>query len=175
MTFSLAAVLAAVTIAAAVQATPASAQSITEKAERDEVAFVSKNDPVMAAAMTKARQTLPDFLKIAAAPPPKTEAFAVKVAIREGAQAEYFWILPFEPKAGSQGDTFTGKLDNTPRLVRNTRMGDTLNFTKAEIVDWMYIDNGVMKGNATACAVMRKGTQKDRDAFKKRFGLDCDL
>ena len=168
MTFSFVAILAAATIAVAV---PASAQSITEKAERDEVALVSKNDPVMAAAMTKARATLPDFLKIAAAPPAKTEAFAVKVAIREGANAEYFWIIPFEPK----GDAFTGKLDNTPRLVRNTKMGDTLSFTKAEIVDWMYMDNGAMKGNHTACALMKKATQKDRDAFKKRFGLDCDL
>jgi len=168
MTFGFVAILAAAAIAVAV---PASAQSITEKAERDEVALVSKNDPVMAAAMTKARATLPDFLKIAAAPPAKTEAFAVKVAIREGANAEYFWIIPFEPK----GDTFTGKLDNTPRLVRNTKMGDTLSFTKAEIVDWMYMDNGAMKGNHTACALMKKATQKDRDAFKKRFGLDCDL
>jgi uncharacterized protein YegJ (DUF2314 family) len=156
---------------AVTQTFPASAQSITEKAERDEVALVSKNDPAMAAAMTKARATLPDFLKLAAAPPAKTEAFAVKVAIREGAHAEYFWILPFEPK----GDAFTGKLNNAPRLVRNTKMGDALNFSKAEIVDWMYIDNGVMKGNHTACAVMKKATQKDRDAFKKRFGLDCDL
>jgi uncharacterized protein YegJ (DUF2314 family) len=170
MTSSFVAVFAALAIAAAVQ-TSASAQSITEKAERDEVAFVSRSDPVMAAAMTKARATLPDFLKLAAAPPAKTEAFAVKVAIREGANAEYFWIIPFEPK----GEAFTGKLDNTPRLVRNTKMGDTLSFTKAEIVDWMYMDNGAMKGNHTACAVMKKATQKDRDAFKKRFGLDCDL
>jgi uncharacterized protein YegJ (DUF2314 family) len=168
MTFRIFAALAAVF--AAIQTFPASAQSITEKAERDEVALVSKNDPAMAAAMTKARATLPDFLKLATAPPPKADAFAVKVAIREGAHAEYFWITPFEQK--SEG--FTGKLDNTPRLVRNTKMGDTLTFTKAEIVDWMYIDNGVMKGNHTACAVMKKATQKDRDAFKKRFGLDCD-
>jgi uncharacterized protein YegJ (DUF2314 family) len=169
MPSSVVAVFAALTIAAVIQ-TSASAQPITEKAERDEVALVSKNDPVMAAAMSKARASLPDFLKLAAAPLPKTDAFAVKVAIREGANAEYFWIIPFQPK----GETFSGKLDNTPRLVRNTKMGDTLNFTKAEIVDWMYMDNGAMKGNATACAVMMKATQKDRDAFKKRFGLDCD-
>jgi uncharacterized protein YegJ (DUF2314 family) len=149
---------------------PSSAQPITEKAERDEVALVSKNDPVMAAAMQKARQTLPDFLKVAAAPPAKAEGFAVKVAIREGATAEYFWIVPFETK----GNAFTGTLDNTPRLIRKTKMGDALNFTKDEIVDWMYMDDGVMKGNHTACAVMKKATQKDRDAFKKRFGLDCD-
>lgn len=168
MTLRIFAALAA--MFAAIQTFPASAQSITEKAERDEVALVSKNDPAMAAAMTKARATLPDFLKLAAAPPAKADAFAVKVAIHDGAHVEYFWITPFEQK--SEG--FAGKLDNTPRLVRNTKMGDALTFSKAEIVDWMYIENGVMKGNHTACAVMKKATQKDRDAFKKRFGLDCD-
>ncbi len=85
--------------------------------------------------------------------------------------AKYFWIVPFK----SKGDAFTGTLDNAPRLVRNVKMGQAFEFTRGEIVDWMYLDNGAMKGNYTACALMKKATQKDRDAFKKRFGLDCDL
>jgi len=158
-------------IMAAIQVSPASAQSLMGKVERDEIALVSKNDPGMATAMQKARDTLPEFLKAAAAPQAGAEGFAVKVAIREDANAEYFWIFPFEPK----GDAFTGKLNNTPRTVRGVKNGDTLNFSKAEIVDWMYMDKGAMKGNYTACALVKKGSQKDRDAFKKRFGLDCDL
>lgn len=157
-------------IMAALYASPSSTQSLINKAERDEIALVSKNDPGMAMAMQKARDTLPEFLKAAAAPPAGAEGFAVKVAIREGANAEYFWISPFEPK----GDAFTGRLNNAPRMVRGVKNGDPLNFSKAEIVDWMYMDKGAMKGNYTACAMLRKGTQKDRDAFRKRFGLDCD-
>lgn len=157
-------------ITAALQAAPASAQPLINKAERDEIVLVSKNDPGLATAMQKARETLPAFLKLAAAPQAGAEGFAVKVAIREGDNAEYFWIFPFEPK----GDAFTGKLNNTPRTVRTVKNGDTLNFSKGEIVDWMYMDKGAMKGNYTACAMLKKGTQKDRDAFKKRFGLDCD-
>ena len=93
-----------------------------------------------------------EFLKLAATPPAGASGFSVKVAIRDGNNAEYFWITPFTPK----GEAFTGKLNNSPRSVRrNMKMGDTLNFTKAEIVDWMYIDKGGMKGNYTACALMR--------------------
>jgi uncharacterized protein YegJ (DUF2314 family) len=156
-------------IAAALQASPAPAQ-LMNKAERDEIVLVSKSDPGMAAAMLKARDTLPEFLKVAAAKQAGAEGFAVKVAIREGGNAEYFWIFPFEPK----GDAFTGKLNNNPRTVRGVKNGDTLNFGKGEIVDWMYMDKGAMKGNYTACALLKKGSQKDRDAFKQRFGLDCD-
>jgi uncharacterized protein YegJ (DUF2314 family) len=169
MPVRIAALLAAALIA--LPASPSAAQPITEKAERDEVALVAKSDPAMAAAMRKARDSLSDFLKIAAAPPEKTEGFAVKVAIRDGAHAEYFWIVPFKRK----DDAFTGTLDNAPRLVRNVKMGQAFEFSRSEIVDWMYLDNGAMKGNHTACALMKKATQKDRDAFKKRFGLDCDL
>ena len=71
---------------------PAAAQTVTEKAERDEIATVAKSDPVMAAAMHKAQAELPGFLALSVAPQPGMKGFAVKVAIREGQEAEYFWI-----------------------------------------------------------------------------------
>ena len=153
-------------IIAAIQVSTSSAQSLMNKAERDEIVIVSKNDPGMAAAMQKARDSLDGFLKLAATPPAGASGFSVKVAIRDGNDAEYFWITPFTPK----GENFTGKLNNSPRNVRRSlKMGDTLNFTKAEIVDWMYIDKAGMKGNYTACALMK--SPKDRAAFKHASGL----
>ena len=100
------------------------AQSITRKAERDELAIVAKSDPAMAKAMSKARQTLPDFLGTAAAPKAGMEGFAVKVAIREGDAAEYFWIAPFTAKDGK----FSGEINNRPRSVRSVKLGETITF-----------------------------------------------
>jgi uncharacterized protein YegJ (DUF2314 family) len=169
MTSRISAMLLLSIIVAAIQASPASAQSLMGKAERDEIVLVAKNDPTMAAAMQKARDSLDGFLKLAATPPAGAQGFSVKVALRDGNNAEYFWITPFTPK----GDAFTGKLNNSPRNVRrDMKLGDTLTFTKAEIVDWMYINKAGMKGNYTACALMK--SPKDRAAFKQRFGLDCD-
>ena len=80
---------------------PATAQTILERAERDELAIVSKNDPNMVAAMRKVRDTLQDFLKLARAPRPSTSGFAVKVAIRDkNTENEYFWITPFKEQDG---------------------------------------------------------------------------
>jgi uncharacterized protein YegJ (DUF2314 family) len=150
---------------------PAAAQSITQKAEHDELAIVAKSDPAMAAAMGKARQTLPDFLSTAAAPKQGMEGFAVKVAIREGDNAEYFWITPFTTKDGA----FSGAINNRPRSVHSVKLGQTITFNQSEIVDWMYMDGEKMKGNYTACALLKSAAKQEADEFKKRFGLDRDF
>jgi uncharacterized protein YegJ (DUF2314 family) len=152
-------------------AVAAAAQTITQKAERDELAIVAKSDPIMARAMSEARQTLPDFLDVAAAPKPGLEGFAVKVAIREGDNAEYFWITPFTAKGGE----FSGAINNTPREVHSVKLGQTITFNRSEIVDWMYLDGGKMKGNYTACALLKSASKQEAEEFKKRFGLDCDF
>lgn len=158
--------------AASLAASAPGAPSIVDRAERDEVAIVAECDPDMADAMREARATLRGFLKLAHAPRPKMEGFAVKVAIREDDDnAEYFWISPFEHKAGR----FTGNINNTPRTIGNVRMGDAIAFTATDIVDWMYMDGGRMKGNYTARALLKNASQEEKDAFKKRFGLDCDF
>lgn len=157
--------------AATLAAAPAGAQTITQKAERDEVAVVGKNDPVMAAAMTKARASLPDFLALAAAPKPGMEGFAVKVAIHEGDDAEYFWIVPFTINNGQ----FSGKINNRPDVVHSVKMGQTISFAQSEIVDWMYLDGGKMMGNYTACALLKSAPKSEVEEFKRRFGLNCDL
>lgn len=165
------AVLLSAGVAVGLTPRPADAQTPTQKAERDELAFVAKSDPVMAKAMSKARQTLPDFLSTAAAPKAGMDGFAVKVAIREGDQAEYFWITPFTPK----DDTFSGEINNRPRLVHSVKLGQTITFDRSEIVDWMYMDGNKMKGNYTACALLKSASKQEVDEFKKRFGLDCDF
>ena len=165
------AMLLSAAMAAGLTARLADAESPTKKAERDELAFVAKSDPVMAKAMSKARATLPDFLSTAAAPKAGMDGFAVKVAIRDGEQAEYFWITPFTTKDGA----FSGEINNTPRLVHSVKLGQTITFDKSEIVDWMYLDGDNMKGNYTACALLKSASKREVEEFKKRFGLDCDF
>jgi uncharacterized protein YegJ (DUF2314 family) len=121
---------------------PVVAQTILERAERDETTPVPRDDPDMVAAMRKARATLTDFLTLARAPRPGTSGFAVKVAIREKGKNEYFWITPFEEREGR----FTGRINNTPRGVKSVTFGQTFAFTENEIVDWLYMDGGKMKG-----------------------------
>ena len=100
-------------------ASPLGAQTILERAARDEIATVADSDPAMAAAIRKARSTLADFLKLAATPRPGTDAFSLKVAVHEDERVEYFWITPFS----NSGAQFSGEIDNTPRVVHSVEDG----------------------------------------------------
>jgi uncharacterized protein YegJ (DUF2314 family) len=94
--------------------------------------------------------------------------FSVKIAIPAANGAEFFWIHPF----AHVDDRFIGQISNTPRSAVNLKMGDTVSFVKNEIVDWMYMDAGRMRGNYSAHAILKSARPEDREAFKRRFGLD---
>ena len=158
-------------IAVASSATLLDAQTISEKAQRDDIVNMSEDDPTMSAAMRKARSTLSGFLTLAQAPEPKMEGFSVKVGVRDHGQVEYFWITPFEHKDGR----FSGVVNNRPRTVRNVTFGQSITFAENEIVDWMYMDHGKMKGSFTTCAILKREPRADADAMMKQYGLACDL
>lgn len=151
----------------------AAAQGIVDRSRRDEIVRMKDQDPAMAAAFRKARATLDEFLRIASTPPPNTTSFAVKVAIADDRETEYFWILPFV----REDEMFKGKLNNTPRLVRHVSEGQEIRFKRSEIVDWTYVDVAKrrMHGNFTACALLTKETPAEAAKFRKQYGLECDL
>src|SRR5262245_32644931 len=148
---------------------PAVAQNLMDKATRDDITLVPRNDPDMAAAMRKARAALPEFFALVRKPNAFTTGFAVKVAVRDKNEVEYFWVTPFTEQDGR----FTGRINNTPRLVTTVKFGQPFTFSEGEIVDWLYLDAGRMKGNYTACALLKREPSQAAD-FKKKFGLDCE-
>ena len=145
--------------------------TLVDKASRDDIARVQKDDPDMAAAFRKARETLPEFLALARAPRPTATNLAVKIAIPAGDSNEYFWLAPFEPRGG---DKYAGRISNTPRLAKQVKLGQVVEFSEAEIVDWVYMENGKMRGNFTACALLKREPAEQVEAMKKQYGLSCD-
>lgn len=145
-------------------------QSFLGRAKRDEVVLVTKDDPAMEAARTKARATLAAFLATARQPTPAMRNFALKVKVSDDNGVEYFWVTQFS----ANGGRFSGKIDNTPRTVRSVTAGQIIEFHEGEITDWMYMDSGKMKGNYTACALLQREPKDQQDAVKNRFGLNCD-
>jgi len=150
----------------------ADAESLIDKSKRDGIAMVERGDPDMAVAYKRARETLPDFLKLAREPRPTTKAFAVKVPIPYGNRndAEFFWISPFEQR----GETYVGRVSNTPRLAKTVKLGQAIQFAEAEIVDWLYQEDGKMIGNFTTCALLKREPPDQAAAFMKQYGLSCD-
>ena len=156
----------------------ASAQTVMERARQDQIVSVPDGDDAMEAAFAKARATLDDFLALLAKPPPNTGVYTVKLRIvdpRSNA-VEFFWVGDLN----RSGDSFSGRIDNTPRSVTNVREGQVVRFTRAEIYDWMYVDdnfinaNRSMVGNFTLCAILTREKPEEAAAVKRETGLVCD-
>lgn len=165
-------VLAAVGLVgmAATKAGPfAPGNPIEAKARRDEAFVVAKDDPAILAARDKALATLDRFLAVNERRPPNSRAYALKVAVRDGDRVEWFWIRDFV----REGSRFRGAIDNTPRVVRTVQNGQQIAFQRADIGDWMYLQDGRMMGNYTACALIAKEDRQAREQFERKFGLDC--
>jgi uncharacterized protein YegJ (DUF2314 family) len=144
--------------------------SLMDKARRDDVALVEKGDPDMAAAFRKARETLPEFLALARAPRPTASKLAVKIAIPAGDDDEYFWVTQF----AQRGDKYAGRINNTPRAAKQVSFGQVIEFSEAEIVDWLYMEDGKMRGNFTACALLKREPPDQIEAMRKQYGLSCE-
>lgn len=148
---------------------PAAGQSLVDRAKRDETVRVKSDDPEMTAAIAKAKAGLPAFLALAAKPADNQRNFAIKLRVQLGNDAEFIWIRPFE----RNGDDFVGRVVSQPRNIADLNYGDPLAFKLKHIADWSYLEDGRMKGNATACVLLARETPSERAAFRARYGLDC--
>lgn len=158
-------------IAAMLMASHAYGQALQRKLRDDKTIWIATGDPEMAAAMRKAQATLSAFLAVADAPRASTSLFSVKVGIPAKGAVEYFWIDHFT----HQNDRFSGKIDNEPDIAETVKLGDTITFNRDQIVDWMYVENGRMKGNFTACVLFKREPREQALAVIAKYGMDCRL
>jgi uncharacterized protein YegJ (DUF2314 family) len=148
-------------------------QTVLEKAQKDELSFVPKDDPTMARAFAKARESLDQFLTLLLDAPPYMQSPGVKVGISDGNRVEFFWIS----NVAQKGEKFSGLINNQPRSVKSVRMGQNYEFGRAQIVDWTFVDarSNKMIGNFTACALLTREPPDQAAAFRRQYGLDCDF
>ena len=151
--------------------TLACTQFIPERAQNDEMPIAQSEEPALRRATEKAQATLDDFLTKAKQPPAGTSSYALKVRFQEGRDAEYFWVEEFTWSDGS----FTGRINNEPRLVKSIQPGQIYKFSRSQVADWKYLDekNGKTFGNFTACALLSNEPPAQAEEIKRRDGLDC--
>ena len=150
-----------------------SAQTVLERAARDELVFMRDEEPAMRKAFARAAATLDDFLAKARALSSQHSSFSLKVAVSQGDNTEYFWVNDFAEKADG---SFEGAIGNEPRIVKTVKLGQRYAFPRERIVDWLYVDRAErrMVGNFTLCALLTKESRAEAEAVKQRFKLDCD-
>ncbi len=149
---------------------PALAETVAQKANRDGGFKVRDDDIAMKAAFARAQETLPAFIEALDGKVEGASDFAVKVPIIQGAQTEYFWLN----ELSHRGDRFTGKINNRPELVGNVTFGQQLTFLRSRIRDWGYYRDGKLQGHFTTCVLLAKEDPREAQELKEQIGLSCE-
>jgi uncharacterized protein YegJ (DUF2314 family) len=150
------------------------------------ISYVPKSDPAMSAAFAQAAASLDGFLKAWRNPPPGAKAFALKIGLTDSASppgyiivppngdapsaVEWFWVVDLHV----DGDAFSGAINNDPEELRNVSSGQMIHFARKDVGDWMYMQDGKIVGDATACPALAHSSEADRRQMEEQFGLKCD-
>lgn len=137
---------------------------------KDTTVTIATADPKLKDAKARAVATVDDFLQVALSQKPGTSKHAVKIPITDGQNTEVFWVNHITRQPDGR---FSGRIDNTPTLVKTVKTGQTLSFSKDQIVDWVYMERGRMTGNFTICVLLDETTEPKLSEVQKTFGVDC--
>ncbi|HEU4669323.1 MAG TPA: DUF2314 domain-containing protein [Dyella sp.] len=150
--------------AIAVFVCPAQAQQA-----RDRAVIVDRDDTGMLAAIEHARSTLDSFLALHAHPPAGATGFKLKVRFPYAQGSEYMWVTPFKEVPGG----FVGTLADEPRYATDLANGQQVRFTRRDISDWGYVQDGRQKGSFTVCVLFRHMPKAEADAYRRDYHFDC--
>ena len=137
--------------------------------DRSPVIDFANGDPEMAAAITKARATLPAFWASYEAPKASEEGHSLKARFpvpgrRNG--GEHIWMAEVKKLPGGR---YSGRFANQPRDLPGKRAGDLVQFAEADISDWMFMRGGKIVGGETIRPMLRHMPKADADALRARL------
>jgi uncharacterized protein YegJ (DUF2314 family) len=128
----------------------------------DKVVDFSKADPVMNAAIEKARGSLPQFWTMFAAPQSGIDDFSLKLAVTDEQGTEHFWCSEIEGNA----DKASCRIANEPQIVQNVAMGQRVDVDPAIISDWMYQKDGKIVGAQTLRVIVKTMPPEEAEQYK---------
>jgi uncharacterized protein YegJ (DUF2314 family) len=136
----------------------------TQPAPRDpNVAMVQEDDPVMAAAVKRARSQLAGFFARLAAPATGDSDFSVKFNLADS--GEFIWAGDLRRENGR----LTGALGNHP-IHPDYRIGQRVEIAEAGIIDWTYLRGSVMQGHHTTRVLVDRMEPERAAAVRSALG-----
>ena len=135
----------------------------SEKESPNNLYYTQSEDKEMNDAILTAKSTLDQFDKALISNKFDTSTFALKVKFPTVTGAEHIWATSIVIKDGH----YFGVVDNLPDLTTKVNFGDRIQLDKENISDWMYADNGVLRGGYTMRLIRSRMTpekQKKNDA-----------
>jgi uncharacterized protein YegJ (DUF2314 family) len=136
---------------------------LTACSKRDKVVGVGDDDPEMAAAIAKARQTLPQFWQVFDKREHGETNFVLVVRITDKGHIEHFSVTDFERRDGKTMVT----INNAPKIVASVKLGDRIEIPEADITDWSYMRDGKYVGMITFKARFKHMRAADVEQARK--------
>jgi uncharacterized protein YegJ (DUF2314 family) len=135
--------------------------------ERSPVVDVSSANAAMAAAIGKARATLPTFWASYEAPKSSETGHSLKARFANPKNdGEHIWMAEVKKLPGGR---YSGRFANQPRDLPGKRAGDLVEFAEADISDWMFMRNGKIVGGETIRVLLKSLPKADADALRARL------
>jgi len=140
----------------------------TQKPEeqKGEVENVQYDKAEMKNAIETAQSTFDAFVERFKNPQPGDEDFNVKVRIKDKSGVEDFWIGDLKLDA----EPYSGIIGHDPGVIRSVKMNQEYSFSRSDIVDWMYMENGKMQGNYTLRVLLKSMPEEEAEQIKKNIG-----
>jgi len=141
----------------------------TEEVNRDgNIIFVTSEDSLMNEAIGKARERWNIFIKSFAEKKEYQENFGVKYPFELEDGYEHVWLNNLKLKNG----ILIGSVNNDPEFTREVKYGDRVKVDPRKISDWMYFENGKLKGGYTILAAIESLPEEQKKAMKISFGIE---
>jgi uncharacterized protein YegJ (DUF2314 family) len=118
---------------------------LTACSKRNKFVGIGDDDPEMAAAIAKARQTLPQFWQVFDKREHGESNFVLVVRITDKGRIEHFSTTDFDRRDGKTMVT----ISNHPNIVASVKLGDRIEIPEADITDWSFMRDGKYVGMIT--------------------------
>ena len=128
------------------------------------ITLVLKDDPDILKADKQAQKTLSTFIDALAKPQGRL-GLGFKYGVPTSSETEFMW---FDNVSYLNGK-FTGDLANEPEWA-NMQYGDRLTIAAKDVVDWKYVEGGVMKGAYSIRVFRARMKPAERAAFDLDMG-----
>ena len=160
----LAAVLGvAVVLAAALGCEPAKTNPAVVSREGEPDLVRSTDDPVLARAVQKARDTHMEFASALTNPKPSYRDFAIKKGFAApGGGLEHMWLAEVRFENGE----YRGVINNEPVDTMAVKLGDVVSVKPEELSDWMYIDGRQLVGGYTIRVLFSQASPEQQAELK---------
>ena len=136
---------------------------LTACSKRDKVVGIGDDDPEMAAAISKAQATLPQFWQMFDKREHGESNFVLVVRITDKGHIEHFFTTDFERRDGKTMVT----ISHAPKIVASVKLGDRIEIPAADITDWSYMRDGKYAGMFTMKPRFKHMPTDQVEAFKK--------